>query len=57
MKRTFDYAPFVREFVASLQQEGLLDGVLSGRAGGGAESRGPPAEAGTAKAKGRAKKK
>ena len=53
MKRTFDYAPFIREFVAALQREGRWDEVLA--EGGGAEAR-VTAETGTPKAK-RARKK
>ena len=54
VKRTFDYAPFIREFVAALQREGRWDEVLA--EGGGAEARAPTAETGTPKAK-RARKK
>ncbi|TBU21572.1 cysteine proteinase [Dichomitus squalens] len=31
VKRTFDYEPFIREFITALQNEGLLDEVLDGR--------------------------
>ena len=29
IKRTHDYEPFIKEFVACLQQEGLLEPLLS----------------------------
>ena len=52
VKRTFDYEPFIREFVTALEHEGLLDGILAGAAGDGSETR-PSADAaggkGTAK--------
>ena len=28
IRRTFDYEPFIREFVTSLNHQGLLNGVL-----------------------------
>ncbi len=30
VKRTFDYEPFIREFITSLQNEGLLEDALKG---------------------------
>ena len=54
MKRTFDYAPFIREFVAALQREGRWDEVLA--EGGGTEAR-ATVETGTPKAKRPRKKK
>ena len=33
MRRTFDYEPFIREFIAALQNEGLLEDALEGRRG------------------------
>lgn len=29
VRRTFDYEPFIREFIIALENEGLLDGALN----------------------------
>ncbi|KAI0739428.1 cysteine proteinase [Daedaleopsis nitida] len=34
VKRTFDYEPFIREFITSMQNAGLLQGALESRAAG-----------------------
>ncbi|KAI0764159.1 cysteine proteinase [Trametes elegans] len=54
VRRTFDYEPFIREFIVALENEGLLDEALDGKTGDGADVRrpqpGPSAKSG-AKAK------
>ena len=54
MKRTFDYEPFIREFVRCLQQEGLLDAMLEQQNRGGAAAKSAKPNA---KAKGKGKQK
>ena len=53
VKRTFDYEPFVREFITALQDEGLLDDALEG--GGGSLGAAEVTAASTSKAKSKAK--
>ncbi|KAI0364650.1 cysteine proteinase [Pilatotrama ljubarskyi] len=42
VRRTFDYEPFIREFVIALENEGLLDDVLEERSGAVKESAAQP---------------
>ncbi|PCH34759.1 cysteine proteinase [Wolfiporia cocos MD-104 SS10] len=57
LRRTFDYEPFVTQFIKCLHEEGLLDGVLTRASGAGAGSGSGSATAGqvqgTAKPKGK----
>ncbi|KAI0349384.1 cysteine proteinase [Trametes cingulata] len=50
VRRTFDYEPFIREFVIALENEGLLDDVLEERSATGKDAAtqprpGPPSKA------------
>ena len=56
MRRTFDYEPFIREFVTSLQHEGWLEEALKGPSGLPAET-GDAASPKKTKAKGKTRKK
>ena len=56
MRRTFDYEPFIREFVTALQHEGWLEGALKGPPGLPAET-GDTASPKKTKAKTKTRKK
>lgn len=54
MRRTFDYEPFIREFVTCLHNEGLLEDALGDRA---PDTDPGPAGGVSSKAKGKGKRK
>ncbi|KAM5540043.1 hypothetical protein V8D89_006183 [Ganoderma adspersum] len=57
VKRTFDYEPFIREFITALQNEGLLEDALEGGGGADATEVAASTSKGKSKAKGSSRKR